>query len=436
MGKGVSWTKDDALLAISMKNQGKTNRQIGKALGKSTQAVQDAWRRNRLLRSVMAGDDIYEKKREPYMTSRLAAGKEVAFHRVQANRPYSEPEFMELFGVDPERWTPYGKMEHTQWGNNFRTVMRFAPNLPGMVASEKWSELLDLIKSKAPFHIHDGTDVVHSGILYLIEILDAHLGMMSWGPETGNDWDLSLALQEYRMAFRSLLRSRPDDTERLVLRFGDDLLQYDKLQDGKTATTFKGTPQDIDSRYPKLYGAVAKMLVELVLEALEVVHDVEVIILPGNHDTHSCFTLGELVTARFWNDERVTVNNEPQEFKVYRWGANLIGMAHGTGGKRDFLALPDTLKSRARAAWGETKYAEIHTGDKHHEFAMDDRMVLMRKLKALCPNDKWHTDQQYDSYRGAQAFSYSKAPGIRSQEYYHSSFQFSDKHSLPILGDG
>jgi hypothetical protein len=431
----MTWKKEQCLTAIRLKNDGKTNRQIGKAIGKTMAQVQDAWRRNKKLRALMSGDDTYSDLRKPYMKSRMAAGKQVAFHRIQADRPYSEEEFCELFGVDLERWTPEGKMEHTQWAGHFRTMMRFVPNLKGMVASEKWDDLMLLMQLESPHVPLDETLIFTTGIMYLIEVPDAHLGMMSWGPETGNDWDLKIAVGEYKRAFRHLLMNRPRDTERLVLRFGDDLLHYDKVVDGKIGTTHKGTAQDIDSRYPKLYSAVAKMLIELVNEATAAVPQVSIVIVPGNHDKVSCFTLGELVEARFWNDDRVEVDNEPTEFKVFRWGANLLGFHHGHGSKADFLKLPDTLKQRARKAWGETLYAEIHTGDKHHEAVVDERMVLMRKLKALCPNDSWHTEGQWDSYRGAQAFAYTKAPGVLTQEYYHSSFMFKDDHPLTILGE-
>lgn len=430
MGK---WTTKQCMDAVRLKNEGLTNKQIGKKIGKTESQVLDAFRRNRRLRAIMSGDDTYERERARYMTSRMDAGKEVVFHRIQANRPYSEEEFIELFGVDLERWTPDGKMEHTQWGNNFRTMMRFKPNLPGLVASEEWDRLIATLKAKAPKVEVDPFEP--TGIMYLIEVLDAHLGMMSWGPETGNDWDLSIALQEYRRAVRHLLASVPFGTERVFLRFGDDILHYDKVVDGRVPTTHKGTPQDIDSRYPKLYSAVAWMLVEIVLETLEHVPQVTIVLVLGNHDTHSVYTLGEFLQARFWNDERVTVDNEPRDLKVIRWGDNLIGLHHGTGGDREFKALPDTLKQQARKAWGQTKYAEIHTGDKHHEFSIDDRMVLVRKLKALCPNDKWHTERQYDSYRGAQAFAFAKTPGVLTQEYYHSSFMFSDDHGLNITGE-
>jgi hypothetical protein len=411
MGK---WSHDQCLEAIALKNEGRTNKQIGKRIGKSETQVKDAWRRNKRLRALMAGDDLYDRERNLYRASRMAAGKEVVFHRLQANRPYSEEEFIDLFGVDLERWTPDGKMEHTQWGNNFRTMMRFAPNHRGIVASEKWDELLGLMREMSRPTLREVYDYVLPGtdIMYLIEVPDAHLGMMSWGPETGNDWDLKLAVGEYKRAFRTLLLQRPEGTSKLVLRFGDDILHYDKVMDGKIGTTAKGTPQDIDSRYPKLYSAVARMLMELTLEAIEAVPNVTIIIVPGNHDKQSCFTLGELLSARFHADIEegvVEIDNEPTEFKVFRWGLNLLGFHHGHGTKADFDKLPDTLKQRARKAWGETKYAEIHTGDKHHEAVVDERMVLMRKLKALCPNDSWHAEGQWDSYRGAQAFGFSKS---------------------------
>ena len=83
------------------------------------------------------------------------------------------------------------------------------------------------------------------------------------------------------------------------------------------------------------------------------------------------------------------------------------------------------MKQRARTDWGQTLYAEWHTADKHHEFVSDEdgKMVVMRILPALCPNDKWHDGQQYASYRGAQAFEYTKQPGCKGVHPYWSRYQ-------------
>jgi hypothetical protein len=395
----------------------------------STQ-YRDALRKNKKVRALLFGEEGAVADR---VSAKLRNVEGELVGTVKANRPRSVEEMADLFDIDENVYRAHDVITN-QWANFWQTKVFWKRDEQQWILSEEWENLLGLIRAQSPRATLPAYP--STGIMHLIEILDAHLGMMSWAPETGNDWDLNLALQEYKRAFYALLLETPKDCERIVVRFGDDLLHYDKLIDGKVPTTFKGTPQDIDSRYPKLYSAVAHMLMDLVLEALRMAPRVDVVMVPGNHDKQSVFTLGELLDARFCNDDRVTVDKEAKEFKTYRWGANLLGFHHGTGGDREFKALPDVLKQKARKAWGECHYVEIHTGDKHHEFSLDNRMVLCRKLKALCPNDAWHTEQHYDSYRGAQCFSFRKSPGIWRQSYYHSSFMFKAEGPLePKLGE-
>jgi hypothetical protein len=260
-------------------------------------------------------------------------------------------------------------------------------------------------------------------VLFELAIMDPHMGMLAWGAETGGPSnDLDIAIVDYRNAVKDLLaRARHYDVERILYVVGNDMLHVDSMQDGKVGTTTAGTPQDFDSRLPKLFTAARRAAVEAIDEA-RLIAPVDVMIVPGNHDEVTMYRLGEVLAAWYRNDDLVTVHNSPRLRKYYQYGKNLLAFTHGleTGRKRE--PLPLIMATEAPDMWAATTHREWHVGHRHATGELqymapattlqEARTVRVRTLPGLTPSDAWHTTQGYSHQRAATGLVFQRSGGL------------------------
>lgn len=440
------WTKEEAKALVELTTASAsgslTHEEASRALldrgfpARSRDAIKDAFRRNKLVRRYLHGDDKYEERKDEVLKATIKGGDMGPVSNVQANRPRTVDEMADLFGIDRDIYEDT-KVTTNQWAKNWQTKVWWKLKVEEALGKAiHFEELLEALKAN-DFPARPKGYPIRSDIMNVIEVVDPHHGGRSWAPETGTDWDLSISTEEHRRAHRHLMDRLPTDAERTVVRVGDDLFSFDKLIDGAAGATQKGTIQDIDTRWPKMFTKVTEMLVELLLETADRFDTVDVVVVPGNHDYQTSFYAGKFLEARFHDDKRFFFDTRPLLRKPYRWGNVLLLMAHQQikAKKRDLV---ERVKEDYRSEWGKTDYVEVHMGDEHHEFAHDERSVVFRKLRALCPNDSWHTEGGYTSQRGAHAFSFHKDEGLLTQEYYRTRKQAPyrpDKDLGPILGE-
>ena len=255
------------------------------------------------------------------------------------------------------------------------------------------------------------------GVVVELDLFDPHFQMLAWGPETGSHQDLDIISDRYVDAVCHLVgRAVRDDVSRWLIPVGQDLFHTDKYLDGKSGTTARGTPQDVDTRLAKAAGRVRKILTDIVLELLSVA-PVDILIVPGTHDTERSWWMGEVLDARFEGNDHVRVDNRPLSRKYYRIGNSMIGFSHGHNLKpRDFR---DYMSQEARKDWAETIYREWHLGHFHHERTLDERGVLVRYLPSLAGTDAWHFQQGFThSQRGAKAYVWTQDRGVIETIHY------------------
>ena len=87
---------------------------------------------------------------------------------------------------------------------------------------------------------------------------------------------------------------------------GNDLLHTDN----RAGTTERGTPQDVDSRYQKTFEAARNANVDLIAAAREMA-PVDVLMMPGNHDTLGVWHLGDSLRIWFQRFSDISVDNGP-----------------------------------------------------------------------------------------------------------------------------
>lgn len=251
-------------------------------------------------------------------------------------------------------------------------------------------------------------------------VFDIHIGKHAWDEETGHgNYDAGIAAELAQLAVDDLLaQSRLYKLDRIILPIGNDLLHADNL----VATTTAGTRQDVDSRYHRMFRR-ARALMSWTIERCAQRAPVEVIVVPGNHDTVSAWTIGQVLAAEYANDPRVTFDDSPKRRKYVRYGRNFIGYTHGNA--EPLAKLPQIMATERKHDWAATDFREWHVGHLHHQkklqpVMVDDKEgVTVRICRSLSAPDSWHAEYGWvGAQRGAEAFLWRQSGGLRAHLHY------------------
>jgi len=249
------------------------------------------------------------------------------------------------------------------------------------------------------------------GLLYELSIPDIHIGKLAWNPESGNDYDIDIAISRYKDAIKELLsRVNLEQIGRIHLPLGNDGLHVDNAENLTTA----GTPQDTDGRFPKIVKAAKKLFIE-VIDELKLIAPVDVTIIRGNHDSTSMFMLGEILEAWYHNDYNVNVNNDPKFRKYYQFGLNSFLFTHGDKEKQSDLGI--IFATEQPKLWGDTKFrfaklGHLHKSKKTEFISVDTHNGFQVEiLPSLSGTDEWHYSKGYLALKQAKAFLYDLDKG-------------------------
>lgn len=253
-----------------------------------------------------------------------------------------------------------------------------------------------------------------TGYMLEVSIPDLHVGKLAWGKETGwEDYDSKIAVQVFEDALAALIeRTSCYRFDQVVFVVGNDLLNADNRE----ATTTGGTPQNTDVRFQKSF-VIARRLIVRAIERLRLIAPVLVPVVPGNHDTLTAWCLGDSLECYFHGAADVTIDNAPTMRKYHRFGKVMLMFTHGNNGK--LSEYPSTMAAEQPEMWGNTKFHEAHTGDKHHTKVEEYKGAKVRISPALCPPDAWHADKHYvGSSRSAEAFVWHGNEGLVGTAIY------------------
>lgn len=245
-----------------------------------------------------------------------------------------------------------------------------------------------------------------------ISIFDPHFGKLGWGEETGEDYDLKIAEKRVKNAIKDLLsRVNLNNVQKILLPLGNDLINVDNNNN----TTTAGTQQSTDVRFMKIIKVVRRILVEII-EELSLIAPVDVIIVPGNHDTSTAFMIGEILDATFYNNERVTVDNSPKVRKYYRYGSVGIQWSHGNEEPHQSLGI--IFATEEPELWAATKFrfsqlGHFHKNKKINYVSVDEHQGFqVQIIPSLSGIDAWHYKKGYNTLHQAKSFLYHKTKGL------------------------
>ncbi len=239
----------------------------------------------------------------------------------------------------------------------------------------------------------------HSGCMTSATLLpvlcwgDVHLGMLSWGEETGEDFDIGIAEEIHHEAVSRLVDISPPCDQALIVSVGD-LLHYDSMQ---ARTAQSGHILDTDSRLAKIVRVAIRMIRWSIDRALERHKTVRFVYVPGNHDAVASIFLNEAIAAYYENDKRVSVDNSPNPFRYHKHGKTLLGFVHGDRTKP--ADLPGILAADRPEWWGQTTERVIICGHVHHDQVKEYPGARVETFRTLAPRDAWHNASGYRAGR-------------------------------------
>lgn len=230
-------------------------------------------------------------------------------------------------------------------------------------------------------------------------LADLHLGMRSWGKETGDDYDVEIAVNRARAAYRTLIANAPASRTATLLNLGDFL----HANDSKNVTPGSGHLLDMDGRHPSVLDAGADLTLELIDLLLKKHQKVEIVFLPGNHDPDVAPAMRMAMRLYFKNNKRVTVYNSPGIAWYHRFGKNLIGGTHGHTIKQS--AMPGMMACDRAADWGVTDYRLMFSAHIHHERALEHAGVRVESFQTLASRDAYAANGGWRSGHSVQAIT-------------------------------
>lgn len=241
-----------------------------------------------------------------------------------------------------------------------------------------------------------------SSLLALYPLADLHLGLLAWGKETDEDWDISKAYDGYRDCMTRVAEGTENATEAVILG-GGDLTHSDGL---KPLTPAHGNILDVDSRWQKMLDTAIKLVAFQIELARQKHKKVIVRILPGNHDETTSLGVAFALKERYRETKQVVVDTDPSLFFWHRFGATMLGATHGHAAK--LSDMPLIMANRKPEDWAAAKHRYVHGFHVHHKTQniWEAGGVIGETHQSPSRQDAHHFAKGYLSGRTMQSITY------------------------------
>ena len=276
----------------------------------------------------------------------------------------------------------------------------------------------EVIKNIKPYNLEIVPNNIEVDINKLLELpgIELHLGKLAWESETGQNYDHHIAKERFKYIVQEVINFQNyEKCGTAVVYIGQDFFNSEA-----NGMTTKGTPQQNDLRYTKMFDIGVELYVQLFLELRKHFKKVDVKLVQGNHDSQMSFFLYRLLQQTFKEDKIVKFDNNIKETQVYVFGKVAIFSNHG-----DFTSLKDmekmlkSLISEFYIEIGKTWIRELHLGHLHSEHVVDDATgIIIRRVGSPTAIDKWHYQNRYiGAVQKYQIFTWHKQLGLTNTHY-------------------
>ena len=239
----------------------------------------------------------------------------------------------------------------------------------------------------------------------LYTLTDAHVGMLAWHREGGEDWDLDIAERTITGCFAETIRQMPPAKQAVFNQLGD-LLHYDSLQ---AITPTSGHILDADSRYTKMVEVAVRIIRRVVTMLLAKHERVHIVMAEGNHDMASSVWLRTMFKALYENEPRITVDDSALPYYVFEWGEVMLAFHHSHLKKNP--ALPGLLAAQFAQIWGRTRRRYCHTGNLHHAEEKEHAGMTVIQHPTLAARDAYAARGGWFADRAMSAITYHRQFG-------------------------
>lgn len=239
----------------------------------------------------------------------------------------------------------------------------------------------------------------------LYTLTDAHVGMLAWHREGGEDWDLQIAERVIVGCFAETIRQMPSAKQAVFNQLGD-LLHYDSLQ---AVTPTSGHILDADSRYTKMVEVAVRVIRQVVTMLLEKHEQVHIVMAEGNHDMASSVWLRTMFKALYENEPRITVDDSALPYYVFEWGEVMLAFHHSHLKKNP--QLPGLLAAQFAPVWGRTRKRYCHTGNLHHAEEKEHAGMTVIQHPTLAARDAYAARGGWFAERAMSAITYHRTFG-------------------------
>lgn len=236
-------------------------------------------------------------------------------------------------------------------------------------------------------------------------ITDYHLGMLSWGEETGADWDIQIAEELLVKWFAQAIHQSPNANTAIFAQLSD-FLHFDGMD---AVTPASKHLLDVDTRFAKVVRVAIRVLrkvIDMLLAKHQLVH---IIMADANHDPVSQIWLREWFSVLYENEPRITIDTSPNPYNAYEFGEVALFFHHGHKKKVDDVST--VFVSKFREMFGRTKYAYAHTGHLHSVNVKEDNLMIVEQHRTLAAPDAYSARGGWLSGRDAKVITYHKSFG-------------------------
>lgn len=242
-------------------------------------------------------------------------------------------------------------------------------------------------------------------LLNLFLITDYHIGMLAWGEETGENWDIKIA-EDVLVAWfqRAIIQSPPAKTA-VFCQLGD-FLHWDGMD---AVTPEHKNLLDADTRFQKLVRVAIRVLRRVIAILLTQHEHVHVIMAEGNHDPASSVWLRELFVLMFEDEPRISIDRNPDPYYVYEHGRTALFFHHGHLAKIE--RVDSIFAGKYRDVYGRARHSFAHVGHKHCAEVRESSLMIVEQHRTLSAPDAYASRHGFISGRDAQVITYHREFG-------------------------
>jgi hypothetical protein len=263
--------------------------------------------------------------------------------------------------------------------------------------------MIDEIPKAAP--VKAPTKKLNADLQNLFVVTDYHLGMLAWGEECGEDWDLAKAEDTLYRWFEAAIIAAPDAESAIFAQLGD-FLHWDGL-DAVTPTSKHIL--DADTRFQKVVRVAIRVIRRIITLLLSKHKHLTIIMADANHDPAAGVWMREWLAHLYDDEPRVTVDNSPDTYYCVQFGKVANFFHHGH--KRDIIKVDTIFVAKFRWIYGATEYHYAHGGHLHHDRVIESNLMHSEQHATIAPKDAYASRNGYMSKRSAKVITYHKTYG-------------------------